>query len=272
MSRKTNGAANGAASTPIARIRAEIEALGDDEEALRVAAIEWAEIALTCKANANAVMEALPQLATDDPPSASSSARARGAAARIGRRHCDVESAGGELMAVGSSRNYGLPDHLGRLLPGKISIGQGKMRYVPEVPRTRKERRQTARRGCHPQGADALMVGYSYTRKWAKQPSAPRRRQQPAPLHPIPSCLHCGRETLHRHSLYHDLVVCLKCERALYRHVTKSTAMQQYQLTDEDLAVLRYWEPDISVPRKLYLLTEIEALVPAKKNSSSESE
>ena len=49
-----------------------------------------------------------------------------------------------------------------------------------------------------------------------------------------------------------------------YPYVSNILAVIKYQLTPDDLATLRYWEPDVTVPRKLYLLAEIEALVRIK--------
>jgi hypothetical protein len=39
------------------------------------------------------------------------------------------------------------------------------------------------------------------------------------------------------------MVVWLKCEQEHYRYIRINTAIKQYQLTIEDLAALRCWDP-----------------------------
>jgi hypothetical protein len=113
----------------------------------------------------------------------------------------------------------------------------------------------------------------TYISKITKLVAAPKRPPLPKPAlwrrHTKP-CAHCDKSTERRHSIY-VMPCCLKCERAHYAYITKSRAMKEYRLTEDDLTTLDYWErlnPHDSTwtPMRLYLLAEIEALAHRKSD------
>jgi hypothetical protein len=111
----------------------------------------------------------------------------------------------------------------------------------------------------------------SFISRITKLVSAPKSSPPPKPARwrPHPKlCAHCDKPTERKHSIY-DMPCHLKCERAHYTYITKTRAIKEYRLIEDNLTTLNYFElpnPHFGTPppMMLYLLVEIEALAHRK--------
>ena len=82
-------------------------------------------------------------------------------------------------------------------------------------------------------------------------------------------CSDCGKESAAKpHEILHK-ILCPKCSKKL-EYITKSRAMKEYKLTEEDLDKLNYMSvknPHYSSakPMKLYLLDQVKVVLRSDK-------